>query len=209
MLRKSLYLSLAVGALATAAHAEEKRFDLADIHAIEAGSAFNIVVELGKTQSVVVEEKQGRFDNLEMEVDGGVLELGYKDHWHDKDGPDYIIKLTLKSLNEIDLSGASRILINGLKTKAFEIDTSGAAQIVINGSCEELDVDGSGATKLVAKDFQCKSVNLDLSGASTASIFASEKLKADVSGVSKLIVHGKAKDQHVETSGLSKVEVEG
>lgn len=201
--------AMSVALVASPASAEEKTYNVDRIDSIEASGAFNIVVELGKKQSVTVIEEKGRFDYVDLEVNGGTLELDFEKGWHGNDGPDFTVKLVLTSLEEIDVSGANRVLLKKAKLDDLEIDASGATQLVLSGTCNNLEADISGASKLVADELKCKSIELELSGASQASIRA-EKIEADTSGVSKLAVHGEVEDFSHESSGLSNmVRVKG
>lgn len=201
--------AMSVALIASPASAEEKTYDLDKIDSIEASGAFNIIIELGKKQSVTVIEEKGRFDYIDLDVSGGTLELEFTKNWRGSDGPDFTVKLVLTSLEEIDVSGANRILIKDAKLDDLEIDASGATQLVLSGTCNHLEADVSGASKFVADELKCESIDLDLSGASEASIRAN-KIDADTSGVSKLAVHGDVKDFRHDSSGLSNmVHVKG
>lgn len=209
MREKLLGVAMGIALIASPASAEEKTYNLDKIHSIDASGAFNIVIELGKKQSVTVIEEKGRFDYVDLEVSGGTLDLDFEKGWRGKDGPDFTVKLVLTSLKEIDVSGANRVLLKDAKLDNLEVDASGATQLVLSGSCNHLEADVSGASKLVADELNCKSIELELSGASQASIRA-DKIEADTSGVSKLAVHGDVEDFQHESSGFSNmVRVKG
>jgi len=201
---KLLASAMGIALIASPASAEEKTYNLDKIDSVEASGAFNIVIELGKKQSVTVIEEKGRFDYVDLEVSGGTLDLDFEKGWRGDDGPDFTVKLVLTSLKEIDVSGANRVLLKKAKLDDLEIDASGATQLVLSGTCNHLEADVSGASKLVADELSCKSIELDLSGASQASIRA-DKIEADTSGVSKLAVHGDVEDFSHESSGFSNV----
>ena len=202
---KSSIIALTMMLAPIPAFAEEKSYDLDTIDTIDAGGVFNIVVEFGKKQSVIVVEPKGRFDDLDITVERGRLDLDYDGHWgwDEEESPRYTVKLTLKSLDEIDLSGASKILVKGAQLDDLEVDLSGASQAVISGRCKSLDADVSGASKFAAEDFVCTDIELDLSGAAQAAINATKVIEAETSGVSKLAIHGKAESIAHESSGLS------
>lgn len=202
---KSSIVALTAMLVVTPVLAEEKRYDLDKIDTIDAGGAFNIVVKFGNKQSVTVVEPNGRFDNLEVTVKGGRLDLDYDGHWGWDEGesPRYTVKLTLQSLDEIELSGASRILVRDAKLDELEVDLSGATQAVISGTCDMLEADVSGASKFAGEDFLCEDIELDLSGAAQAAINATNAIDVETSGVSKLAIHGKAKNVAHESSGLA------
>ena len=186
-------------------NAEEKTYALGEIDSVDAGGAFNIVIEIGKEQSVTVVEDQGRFDYIDLEVRGRVLDIDYTSDWRGDNGPDFTVKLVLTALKELDISGASRVLVEDAKLGDLEIDASGASQFVLSGTCGHLEADISGAVKFAAEELSCKSVEMDLSGASQASIRADKKVDVETSGVSKVMIHGEAKSVHHESSGLSRM----
>ncbi|MGD8327179.1 MAG: DUF2807 domain-containing protein [Sphingomonadales bacterium] len=209
---KKFLLAAALGAVSIAnpASAEEKTYQLDQIHSVDAGGAFNIVIDFGKKQSVTVSEEQGRFDHIDLEVEDGTLDIDFRKNWRGNGGPEFTINLVLTSLKELDISGASRVLVRKAKLDDLEIDASGASQFVLSGTCNHLAADVSGAVKFVADELHCKSIEMELSGASEASIWADEKVDVETSGVSKIAVHGDAKSIHHESSGLSNmVHVKG
>lgn len=98
------------------------------------------------------------------------------------------------STGNINLSGASKLKIEKYLIKETSIfNISGASKIdIISGSISNCDLDISGASKFEAPNCPIKKLNTDISGASKAFVNATNSIKAEVSGVSKLYYEGTA-----------------
>ncbi|NDC41061.1 MAG: DUF2807 domain-containing protein [Chitinophagia bacterium] len=138
-----------------------------------------------------------------------------------------IMRLTVPSLESVDLSGANNLFIKGnLTGPAFNAELSGACNVKIeqlnvsalhasisgagkisveNGQVVNATYDLSGASAIRTYGLQCKNVTLDMSGAGSAEVFASDHLKADLSGTAVVRYKGNASvDQDV--SGIANIK---
>jgi len=215
-LRTPLLAGLLAGAAALAAApavAAEKTYDLANFDAIDVGGAVKLEVTFGKTQRVVVEEPDGEFGDIKLEVDDGVLDVdtrGHGDGWFKRGNHrKYTLRITMKSLSSLDVSGAVNGAITGVPGGDLDLDVSGAVKLTITGACGRLNADLSGASKLMAADLKCQDVALDLSGANTTEVHATKSISLDASGASKIIVHGAPASVSQDTSGSSKITFVG
>jgi phage shock protein PspC (stress-responsive transcriptional regulator) len=135
------------------------------------------------------------------------------------------IDITMPSLNEVELSGASRLVINGFSEEDFNVNLSGASRVEANSNFEsvEMDISGasrasfvgtgdnlviemSGASRIDFYEFFLQSADIDASGASRAEINISTDLKAAASGASSIYYKGDATISDIDTSGGSRVE---
>ncbi|MFZ5610207.1 MAG: GIN domain-containing protein [Pseudomonadota bacterium] len=201
-----IILPLLCGAafLAAPALAAEKSYDFGKIRAIDAGGAMALDISFGPRQSVVVEEPEGRFDELELSLDDGVLDIDQRSRGR-KDSGEFTIRLTLDALEALDLSGAVKTSVKGYKGEQLAIDASGAVQLILAGECTRLSLDLSGAVKLDGKDFKCQDVSIDISGAGAAQVYASQSLRIDSSGAAKVTAYGKPSRIEKDMSGVAQV----
>ncbi len=104
---------------------------------------------------------------------------------------------------DVDLSGASRLTLNGTVGK-LEADISGASEISLLNRVTEIDADISGASSLHAFDADAENAYLDLSGASKAKVTVTKLLDVEASGASTVTYKG---NPSVKTrlTGASKV----
>jgi phage shock protein PspC (stress-responsive transcriptional regulator) len=106
----------------------------------------------------------------------------------------------------IDATGANDLMLLGLTYEEVRLEVSGAAKVEMKGSVNNLDIDQSGASVIEAGELVVENSNLDLSGASYCRIHVTDRLVADLSGTSKLTYSGRPNDKSIEKSGLVKVE---
>lgn len=102
------------------------------------------------------------------------------------------------------LSGASRA--SGIMQMADgKFDLSGASRLELEGSANDISIGASGASTLGLGDFPVSDVDIHLSGASVATINASGRLDAHLSGASKLDYTGDPTPGGIDISGGSSI----
>jgi hypothetical protein len=111
----------------------------------------------------------------------------------------------MPDLTGVDVSGVSKVTANNIKTESFNLDISGAAKVELNGEANDLIIDASGASKINAENLKVANANVDVSGASHITVNATEEIKADASGASKINYVGEPKNVIKHTSGASRV----
>lgn len=79
------------------------------------------------------------------------------------------------------ISGSSNISGN-IESNSFSADISGSSNIVLTGNAEDMNISVSGSVKFDGKDFQTKNTSIRVSGSSIISVWATNHLKAQVSG---------------------------
>ncbi len=134
-----------------------QEFTLDNFTEVEAGGKFDIVVEQGDGQKVVIEGHQNIIDRLVLNVRGGVFESKLKrGKYRDIDLTIYI---TVPTIEAVELSGMGEILINQfdtLETLSLSVAGSGSIRnttpLVINSLY--FTIRGSGKV-----DFETSSIN--------------------------------------------------
>ena len=109
----------------------------------------------------------GEFADLEVDVDGAS-------------------KLTVNtrcSDFDAEIQGGSDLTLTG-SIQDVHIDVKGASKAELTGQGNELVADIGGASKLKAEEFQVIVAKVEVKGASSATVDASESIKADVQGAS-------------------------
>jgi hypothetical protein len=83
---------------------------------------------------------------------------------------------------------------------------SGASKVELNGEANNLTIDSSGASKINAENLKVANAAIDVSGASHVTVNATEEIKAEASGASKVSYLGEPKNVIKNTSGASSVK---
>ena len=209
---------LVLPALAGAAHAfsfdkdtiegsgkmETRTLDLAEFSAIDVGGAFDLEITLGDEQKVVMTIDDNLWDNLEAEVHGNRLELGW-DKSCSPDG-DCKVEIVVRELGKVDVHGAADVEITGYRGTSFEFNVSGAAELEMDGEVDELEISVSGAGEIDTRDLMAKSVEISVSGAGEAKVYASESFEGRVSGVGNIDYYGDPEHTKVKVSGMGDID---
>jgi hypothetical protein len=181
----------------------EKR-EVKDFKQIDVSGIIEVEVTAQKDFSVNVEADDNLMEYVKTEVDGDTLRL-YTKH---RISPQTKIRvvISMPELTGADVSGVSKLIGNNVKTESFNLDVSGASKIEINGEARELKIEASGASKINTEGLKVANANVDVSGASSVSVFATEEVRADASGASKVTYTGEPKNVIKDTSGASCVK---
>jgi hypothetical protein len=218
--------------------------DYEDFERIEAGYAFDIEITRADTYKVHIIIDEALVEYLNVKKSGGTVYIGLKS------GYNYMkqirrAEITLPRLSRLELSGASEGTISGfstsgdmsfelsgasslniedLKTGVVNLDMSGASDITgkvetsegkfglsgasnlkLSGSAAEIKIEASGASEVTLTDFPVVNADVELSGGSDAEIDVSGRLSIDLSGGSKLSYAGDPKLGSIDVSGSSSI----
>jgi len=194
-----------------------------DFTGIKAGDAFNIKITQSDANSVKVSAPESVQAQIKTEVKEGILVISTEGNIKDVD--DIEIVISIKSLTNLDVSGASdiksenqltcdklNIITNGagdihldLKANELKTDISGAGDVTLKGSTQLLDATVSGAGNLKASNLEANKIKAKVSGAGDAKVNAIQSIDADVSGAGSIIYKGNPVDRNVNISGAGSV----
>jgi len=177
--------------------------EIKDFKSIEVSGVFNVEVVAQKDFSVQVEADDNLLQYIKTEVHNGVLEISTTKRIKSKSG--LKIRIAAPDLEKVESSGAAKIFVSGLKNTGFNLSTSGASKVELAGETDKLVIDVSGASKIEAENLKARAASIDSSGASKISVFATESVRADASGASRITYSGGATDVVKKTSGASSV----
>lgn len=210
-LRKSTLVAALVMTFSLASQAQSKGSgklvkqdrDVSMFTEIEAGSAFEIILEQGEPLTVTVETDDNYLENITTSVENNRLVVessGMKNPTAMK------VYIKMPDLTSLELSGAARadsqgeFKINNLDVEAsgaskvnMTIDAqlvksniSGASKVLLDGKASSLEAEVSGAALLEALKLVSQSVTIDVSGAGKARVYAVNELNAELSGAGNL-----------------------
>jgi hypothetical protein len=184
--------------------------DVSGFSAIIAGSVFEITVNKGSSESLVIEADEQVMPYVRSEVKNGVLEL-----YVDGNKLNNVKKLKaiigVKELKRIELSGAAKLTSADLfETPVFHLALSGASAVQLKLKVNKLNVNMSGASSLNLEVDAQEAVNFNASGSSHLSArFSNDNtaLSFAMSGSCKAEVEGRAKRVGFELSGACTVHL--
>jgi Putative auto-transporter adhesin, head GIN domain len=150
------------------------------------GSA-NLEIEQTGEESLEITVDDNLLELFTTEVRDGTLFIGVAEgkrlSWNGK-GPR--IKVTVRELHKLKVSGAVSVKATKLDTDSLTISISGAGSASIAGRTDSLSISISGAGSLDAINLQAKRAIVIVSGAGDVTLNVNEELDARVSGAGSI-----------------------
>lgn len=173
---------------------------------------------------VVLKAPDNYLDLFDFHVDDGELELGFK---HDTDIEARQVKILVVApvLNElensgvanvttdsltaewlkIENSGVGKISLKGLSVSRISVECSGVGNVELSGAAERAHLECSGVGSIDAKELKARRVLGEVSGVGGIDCYASDSLKALVSGVGSLQYAGQPQTKNLRSTGVGKI----
>ena len=180
----------------------EKR-DLKGFKGVEVGGIFHVDITAGRDFGVEVEADDNLLPLITTEIEDGVLQIE-SERRLSPTAP-IRVRVSAPDIQNLDVSGAADLTLNGVKNSGLAVDSSGAAKLKLAGETAKLTAETSGASKIDAEDLRAIDANIDGSGASQVDLSVSGELTADVSGASKVVYSGTPTAVHKKTTGAGSV----
>lgn len=178
--------------------------DLDGFHAVDVGGIFQVEITARQSYSVEVQTDDNLLPLVSTHVDDdGVLHI--ESEGRIKSGSPIRVRITAPDIDNLDVSGAANVTVNGLSNTGLSVDSSGASRIKVAGETDKLTLDVSGATKVDAEDLHAAIANVDASGASNVIVNVSGRLTTDASGASHVTYVGSPTSVEKKSSGASSV----
>lgn len=201
----------------------ETRYDFKDFDALHLNSSIAVNVVQSETFKIIVSCNENFVKDVRIFKNGATLNLGMskkKSYQNLK----FSAEIHMPILKSLDLKGASKLTTNlsqeadlavkisgASKISAkvslfnFMVNASGASVIELNGKVREnAEMEINGASMIKAKKLIIdQNLKLKASGASTTEINVNGKLRADLSGASRLRYGGNPENINVNATGAS------
>lgn len=191
------------GGILGSANAKTETRNVSGFSKVEAGGAFNVEITAQKDFSVTVEADDNLLQNIKTEINGDTLKIYSEDRISPKTQMN--VKISMPEIEGLELSGASNGTLTNVKADSLELKASGASKIKVDGEAKELNADASGASKIDAENLRVEDADVEASGASSATVSATDDLKIDASGASKISYTGEPKNIKQNSSGASSI----
>ncbi|MEM9898649.1 MAG: head GIN domain-containing protein [Pseudomonadota bacterium] len=189
-------ISLGAFVLATASpvmaeETVEKTFAFEDFSEVAFKGVFDVEISVGgEAYSVQLDGPEEEMDRVSVALDGDQLSFDQsrKKGGGDRKGVD--ITITMPALNAVTVAGVAEVEVTGIAAEAFSAKLSGVGDVSLEGTCETMDAKVAGVGELDAEKLECSTVDVQVSGVGSAAVFASEDVKARVSGIGEITVYG-------------------
>lgn len=191
--------------LCSLVQAEEQSRQVSSFNSIRSKSAFNLLVEVGKEQSIKINGDEKFLANVKTEVIGDELLITMKQSNSIKVNDIAQVVITVPSLVSFKMEGAGKTTINNLSGPRFDLAYEGAGLIMANGKVKNFKVRMQGVGLADMKDLIAEQVDASVEGVGSVKVYASEKLKASVQGVGSLNYYGNPKSVTKTVGGIGSV----
>jgi hypothetical protein len=201
-----------------------KPVPVASFSRIQITDAFDVSVTLGHPVHVTVRVDGNLLNHLDAGVSSGTLHLGLKPGTAVQNAT-LKADVTAPTLSDIEVSGAGQVhlfgdlsgqnldvsasgaggIVGSVRVSEADLNLSGASHATLSGSAGRLVVKELGACHLEADRLQARELTANLSGASSASVWATDTISAELSGASSLRYRGSPRFIRREVSGGSSV----
>ena len=191
--------------LASFAHADEQNRSVPAFKAINNKGAFNLVIEVGKAQSVLVRGDDKFVSRVVTEVVGDELMVSYRDKNSIKISDNAQVTVTLPELNKFKMEGAGLTTINNVAGQRFEVDYEGVGKLSVSGKVQMLRLKVQGVGMVDTKALIAEVADVSVEGVGSVTVYASERLKANVQGIGSLNYYGNPRSVSKSVEGIGSV----
>jgi hypothetical protein len=145
------------------------------------GSA-NVYVIFGETESVTVKTDDNILPLIETRVQNNQLIISTKDNTSFTSTDPVRVDVTMKSLDDIILSGSGMINVPELKGEVLKVDLPGSGNINVAGEVNQVNINLGGSGIVSCSGLRAMNATVNLSGSGNITVYASDSLDATLSG---------------------------
>jgi hypothetical protein len=162
----------------------------------------NLYIEQGDEEGLRIEAEDNLIPYFEIDVDGGMLEIGTKPGVNLRPTVPVNFYLTVKGLDTIRLAGSGDIEALGLEAGDLEVTVSGSGDVSMpdldadrlavviagsgdlsaSGQVDEQEITISGSGRVEARDLACAEAAVRITGSGSATVRVSDHLDVTISG---------------------------
>jgi hypothetical protein len=142
-----------------------------------------VIVEQTGYESLHITTDDNILGYIVTEVRGGMLVMGPRSNTNFSPSDGIVYHLTVRSLNEISISGAVEVEALDIDTDGLIVHISGATHVDVAGAVDWQDVQTSGASSYWGRDLFSRVATVQSSGSSAVVVNVSDHLTASASGV--------------------------
>jgi hypothetical protein len=202
--------------------------EVSDFTGVNFTSYGELTIIQGESEALTIETDDNLLPYITSTVSRGTLTIGFdNDSWLPLLRPTQSIRytLTVRTLDNLEMSGAGTVYAEQLTTDSLTLSNSGAGEVTIDqltvgelsvtlsgagtievaGQATTQTVEMSGLGNYQAGDLESQVANLILSGAGNATIWVNEQLDATLSGVGSIEYYG-SPQANTSSSGIGSVQ---
>ncbi|MBD79949.1 MAG: hypothetical protein CL840_13635 [Crocinitomicaceae bacterium] len=203
----------------------ESNYEIADFDGLQVSHAISVKLVQAEEYKVVISHNDNLKEYLVVKKSGSTLVIGLKSgrSYRNTEIEAVVYTPVIKS---IDISGASEVKSESIKSESLTIETSGASSFKADLNCKKVNMNLSGASSIIlsgeSTDFYCEAsgasdiraknltvtsnLNVRASGASNISVLCNGNIEAKLSGASNLYYYGSGVITNQSVTGASNIK---
>jgi hypothetical protein len=196
-----------------AAHAAEQERTVPPFTSVSVQGPFNVIVEAGKAQSLLVRGSDRFVKEVVSNVVNGELVVRMRDKNYNTLRGDQHIVVAVPRLRAFSADGAGEVRLNNIRGARFEVSYRGIGELRgelrdelrIAGEVKALRIRAEGVGEVDTKDLIANDVDIRLQGVGEARVYARNRLDTQLQGVGKLTYFGRPRVVNNSGEGLGTV----
>lgn len=204
-MRTTLFLALLLtGACASAA--DQARV-LPPFSSVSSEGAVNLVVQVGKAQSVVIRGSDDYLAKIDTRVVNGELVISFPRASKNRVNlsSEHKVFISVPTLKAFHVEGAGSSELHNIQGDVVDISMHGAGRLAANGKVKHLKLMAQGVGDVDTKALLAQRAEVNFEGIGKVKVHASERLDAVVHGMGSLNYYGNPKTVNKSVEGIGSV----
>ena len=173
---------------------------------ISAQGPINMVVEVGKAQSLVLKGDDKFLKRAITKVVDGKLVISFPKGEKNEVNSDWTINVSVPALTSFFVEGAGSVELKNINSDSIDIGFQGAGRLVASGKVKQLKLNAQGVGDVDTKALLAQNANVNFEGIGAVKVYASQKLDAVVQGMGSLNYYGNPRQVNKQVEGIGSVK---
>ena len=173
---------------------------------ISAQGPINMVVEVGKAQSLVLKGDDKFLKRAVTKVVDGKLVISFPKGEKNEVNSDWTINVSMPALTSFFVEGAGSVELKNINSDSIDIGFQGAGRLVASGKVKQLKLNAQGVGDVDTKALLAQNANVNFEGIGAVKVYASQKLDAVVQGMGSLNYYGNPRQVNKQVEGIGSVK---
>ena len=173
---------------------------------ISAQGPINMIVEVGKAQSLVLKGDDKFLKRAVTKVVNGKLVISFPKGEKNEVNSDWTINVSMPALTSFFVEGAGSVELKNINSDSIDIGFQGAGRLVASGKVKQLKLNAQGVGDVDTKALLAQNANVNFEGIGAVKVYASQKLDAVVQGMGSLNYYGNPRQVNKQVEGIGSVK---